>query len=342
MAEVAKTPVQRMAWLVAQVQADRDLTAKDKDCAGLIAWHANSGTGQAHPGMDRLSEMLGISRNNISRHLNRLVEHGHLTKSRGGGRGRASVYSLVLHPSTPINPPKNVITSEGVTERETSSPVMLNGAPNGISTEDVSDVNVIDSDSVSDTNSLTSDAVSGSETSSDSAVNVIKTGSETSSPVMPRPGIEPGIEPRQGEGAEERYAFRGKVIRLKHDDHDAWKRRFHAIPDIDAELQALDDYHDRTLKPGERKSWFHRCSGALAKKHQKHIASAAEAGSAPSDDYEFRKYLPKPKLTPENERRRAEIMGTTHMLEPPPATGDPGGEMPEFLDRRKPKEPSDA
>lgn len=78
-----------------------------------------------------------------------------------------------------------------------------------------------------------------------------------------------------------RLAFSGRVIRLNQRDFDEWKRRYFSIPDLSAELGALDDWlrdQDETV----RKKWFQVVSGALSKKHQAVIAESktVEAGHA--------------------------------------------------------------
>lgn len=64
------------------------------------------------------------------------------------------------------------------------------------------------------------------------------------------------------------YAFEGRVIRLTQKDLNLWRRAYSAIPDIEAELQSLDDFYYEQ-PPDERKRWFIRCSRALDKFHQR-------------------------------------------------------------------------
>lgn len=64
------------------------------------------------------------------------------------------------------------------------------------------------------------------------------------------------------------YAFEGRVIRLTQKDLNLWRRAYSAIPDIEAELQSLDDFYYEQ-PPDERKRWFIRCSRALGKFHQR-------------------------------------------------------------------------
>lgn len=81
-------------------------------------------------------------------------------------------------------------------------------------------------------------------------------------------------EPSKTPAASGRYAFEGRLIRLVKRDFDEWRRRYHGIADLMAELGALDDFYDRELTGEDRKRWFIRCSAALAKKHQLAVAAA--------------------------------------------------------------------
>ena len=68
-------------------------------------------------------------------------------------------------------------------------------------------------------------------------------------------------------------AFSGRTIRLNQRDFREWEQRYSAIPDLRAELGALDDWL-RGQGDEKRKNWFHVVSGALSKKHQKALAEA--------------------------------------------------------------------
>lgn len=65
------------------------------------------------------------------------------------------------------------------------------------------------------------------------------------------------------------YAFAGAVIRLRGRDFEKWRSAYHAIPDLHAELQSLDDY---LATQGDRKNWFLAASNMLKKKHEKRLA----------------------------------------------------------------------
>lgn len=71
------------------------------------------------------------------------------------------------------------------------------------------------------------------------------------------------------------YEFAGRLIRLKRADLAGWRKTYHAIPDIEAELRTLDAYYDAELTGRERGRWFIRCSAALDKKHQAALAARA-------------------------------------------------------------------
>jgi hypothetical protein len=68
------------------------------------------------------------------------------------------------------------------------------------------------------------------------------------------------------------YAFEGRVIRLTRADLARWERTYYAIPDIDAELHALDDFY-ADMPADERQRWFIRCSKALNKAHQRLLSN---------------------------------------------------------------------
>ena len=69
-----------------------------------------------------------------------------------------------------------------------------------------------------------------------------------------------------------RYAFAGEVIRLKKEHLETWRQRYHAIPDLEAELAGLDSWYVGTdAKKG--KGWFHRAQRSLNEKHQERLAA---------------------------------------------------------------------
>lgn len=81
------------------------------------------------------------------------------------------------------------------------------------------------------------------------------------------------------------YAFTGRTIRLRQSDFDTWLETFHAIPDLRAELVALDSWFEG---PGsaKRSSWFHTAAGALSRKHQESIkAKVANDGPRKVDPF---------------------------------------------------------
>ncbi len=69
-----------------------------------------------------------------------------------------------------------------------------------------------------------------------------------------------------------RYAFAGEVIRLNKKHLETWRQRYHAIPDLEAELAGLDSWYVGTdAKKG--KGWFHRAQRSLNEKHQERLAA---------------------------------------------------------------------
>ncbi len=86
-----------------------------------------------------------------------------------------------------------------------------------------------------------------------------------------REGDTRGTHIEEGKELKEKkeYKFAGKTIRLTEADFNKWAEAYHAIPDLKAELQRMDDYYT-----GEGvKAWFQRASNYLAKKHQANVAS---------------------------------------------------------------------
>lgn len=96
---------------------------------------------------------------------------------------------------------------------------------------------------------------------------------EGTAATQPRHTQEEGKERKEDKNTH--YAFFGQVVRLNANDLERWRRAYHAIPDIEAELFSLDSWL-LTLGAKERKGWFHIASGALNKKHQQAVAAKAE------------------------------------------------------------------
>ena len=76
------------------------------------------------------------------------------------------------------------------------------------------------------------------------------------------------------EGKKAGYAFRGKVARLNRKDYADAKRRFHAIPDFDAELAAFDSWLS-TQTDAKKKNWFGSFGPWLNRRHQEAIERAS-------------------------------------------------------------------
>jgi hypothetical protein len=68
------------------------------------------------------------------------------------------------------------------------------------------------------------------------------------------------------------YAFSGHVIRLNAGDLATWRKSYHAIPDIMAELTSLDSWLSGQPE-AKQKAWFHTVSGSLNRKHQELLTS---------------------------------------------------------------------
>jgi uncharacterized protein YdaU (DUF1376 family) len=75
------------------------------------------------------------------------------------------------------------------------------------------------------------------------------------------------------------YVFEGIIIRLNQNDFDKFTKTFHTIPDMQAELTAID----AKFSDDPPKQWFQTLTGWLKKKHETNLAEAK---------------MPKPKYAP--------------------------------------------
>jgi uncharacterized protein YdaU (DUF1376 family) len=97
--------------------------------------------------------------------------------------------------------------------------------------------------------------------------------------------VEDNLKRRAG-GADaptNSYAFFGRTVRLKPHDLERWRRTYHAIPDIDAELTAIDAWFEGQDE-AKRKQWFHVTAGSLNRKHQELLALEKQAQAPPAWD----------------------------------------------------------
>jgi hypothetical protein len=105
-------------------------------------------------------------------------------------------------------------------------------------------------------------------------------------PNLTEPEPEPEPEPKGAPArptAVKSYAFEGKIIKLSEKDFSGWKSSYHAIPDLRAELQAIDDKFSAE-PPG--KSWFSTASAWLRSKHERLLSAGSARGSAPLLDFD--------------------------------------------------------
>jgi hypothetical protein len=91
------------------------------------------------------------------------------------------------------------------------------------------------------------------------------------SETAPETETETETEKEQVGGKPPSYAFFGKTIRLKPRDLNEWRRLFHAIADIEAELSVLDGWW-QSQPEAKRENWFHATKAMLNKKHQQLVA----------------------------------------------------------------------
>ena len=68
------------------------------------------------------------------------------------------------------------------------------------------------------------------------------------------------------------FAFFGQTIKLAPRHLNEWRRIFHSIPDIEAELSTLDDWWQ--AQPADKRgNWFLATKGMLNKRHQENVAA---------------------------------------------------------------------
>lgn len=87
------------------------------------------------------------------------------------------------------------------------------------------------------------------------------------SPSPEETGSNSEPEPEKSSVQTASYAFSGQTIRLNQRDFDEWAKVFSAIPDLRAELAAIDAWWQKQALE-RRKGWFTATSGMLNRKHQ--------------------------------------------------------------------------
>lgn len=81
-------------------------------------------------------------------------------------------------------------------------------------------------------------------------------------------------EKKEGDAADaasSNFAFAGSIIRLSEIDLQRWRKAYHAIADLEAELTSLDAWLQGQPAVKAAK-WFHTVSGSLNRKHQEILA----------------------------------------------------------------------
>lgn len=77
------------------------------------------------------------------------------------------------------------------------------------------------------------------------------------------------------------YAFFGRTIKLAPRHFNEWKRLFHSIPDIVAEISTIDEWWQLPDNEAKRSNWFLATKGMLNKKHQSNLAAEKEREDDP-------------------------------------------------------------
>lgn len=105
----------------------------------------------------------------------------------------------------------------------------------------------------------------------------LEEGSTPSTAQLPREGDGPDLKLVGGKDVAhgrdgKPYAFARGVIKLNTRDLAEWRKAYHRIPDLEAELQAADDWCMSKLPPEKRKDWFYIVSKMLKDRHQEYAA----------------------------------------------------------------------
>jgi len=77
------------------------------------------------------------------------------------------------------------------------------------------------------------------------------------------------------------YAFFGKTVKLTERHLSEWRRLFHSIPDIVAELSTIDEWWQLPDNAAKRANWFLATKGMLNKKHQANLSTVKEREDDP-------------------------------------------------------------
>ncbi len=75
------------------------------------------------------------------------------------------------------------------------------------------------------------------------------------------------------------YAFFGQTIKLAPRHLNEWKRTFHTILDLEAELSVIDGWWQLESQAEKRSNWFLATKGMLNKRHQQNLATQKAADS---------------------------------------------------------------
>jgi len=98
---------------------------------------------------------------------------------------------------------------------------------------------------------------------------------------------EEGGRVRARDGGD--YAFAGRTIRLNAADFERWRTTFSAIPDLAAELLAIDGWF-QAQPDADRRNWFHRVPQMLNRKHQDALAEVRKATVDPAAERRAQTY----------------------------------------------------
>jgi hypothetical protein len=105
--------------------------------------------------------------------------------------------------------------------------------------------------------------------------NQFPTGGEKAPQMEEEGGRRKEEKEKEGDAADAatHLAFSGRTIRLNDIDLARWRKTYHAIADVEAELVSLDGWWEGQTAE-KKKRWFHTTQGALNRKHQELLQAA--------------------------------------------------------------------
>ena len=239
-------------WLfLGAVMGDPDLPGSAKSAAYFLLDHLNTRTERCDPSLVGLAERMDMSRQSAIDGIAALIAGGYFERVSGGSRGIRTKYRPCW---------ETVKQALQFQDPETVKQSTINGKVELAKTV---------KHTCHETGNL----------------NREETGKEN--PLSGDSKLAPSAESEKTTPAPKKYAFEGEVIRLIPKHFDEWAGVYHGIPDLRAELTALDVWCAKHWREGSRhrKDWYQHVSRLLNKKHQERLAKQNSPQPEPEARY---------------------------------------------------------